>query len=86
MEKVTQKLDKAFSTKGVNIAACSPPPATRSNHQKDFDELMLELKTKFLQTISLNKKIQIPTLELQSRTIDQTMKFFNATTCQSEQQ
>ena len=43
IEKVTQKLEKAFSTKGVNMAACSPKPATRSNDEKDFDQFMLEL-------------------------------------------
>ena len=37
MEKITQKLEKIFYTKGVNIATCSPPPATRSNDEKDFD-------------------------------------------------
>ena len=59
IEKVTQKLEKAFYTKGVNIAACSPPRARRSNDEKDLDKLMLKLKTKFLQTTSPNKKIQI---------------------------
>ena len=81
-EKVTQKLEKVFSTKGVNIAACSQPPATRSNDEKDFDQIMLESKTKFLQTTSLNEKIHILTLKTQSWTIHQTVKFFNATTYQ----
>ena len=79
IEKVTQKLEKAFYTKGVNIAPCSPPPATRSNDEKDFAQLMLELKTKFLQTTSCNTKIQILTLKPQFWTIDQIVKFFNAT-------
>ena len=81
-EKVKQKLEKAFSTKGVNIATCFPPPATRSNDEKDFDLLMLELKTKFLQATSLNEKIQILKLMPHSWTIHQTVKFFNATTYQ----
>ena len=51
IEKVTQKLEKAFSTKGVNVATCSLPPATTTNDEKDFDQLMFELKTKFLQQL-----------------------------------
>ena len=43
---------------------------------------MLELKTKFLHTTSLNEKIQILTLKPQSWTLDQTVRFFNATTYQ----
>ena len=82
IEKITQKLANGFSTKGVNIATCFPPPATRSNDEKDFDQLMLELKAKFLQTASLNEKTEILTLKPQSWTIDQTVKFFNATTYQ----
>ena len=80
IEKVTQKLEKAFSTKGVNRTTCFPPPATRRNDEKDFDQLMLQLNTKFLPTTSLNKKIQILTPKPQSWKIDQTVKFFNATT------
>ena len=82
IEKVTQKLQKTFSTKGVNIATCSPPPATRTNDEKGFDQLLFELQTKFLQTTSLNEKILILTLKPQSWTIDQTVKCFNATTYQ----
>ena len=43
---------------------------------------MFELKTKFQQTTSLNEKIQILTLKPKSWTIEQTVKFFNATTYQ----
>ena len=82
MKKITQKLEKIFYTKGVNIATCSPPPSTRTNDEKYFDQLILELKTKCLQTTSLNEKIQILTLKPQSWTVDQTVKFFNATTYQ----
>ena len=81
IEKVTQKLEKAFYTR-VNIAACYPPPATRSNDEKHSDQLKLESKTKFLQTTSLNEKIHILTLKPQFWTIDQTVKFFYATTYQ----
>ena len=45
IEKITQKLEKTFSTKGVNIATCSPPPATRANDEKDFDQLELKLNS-----------------------------------------
>ena len=37
IEKIAQKLEKAFSTNRVNIATCFPPPATRSNDEKDFN-------------------------------------------------
>ena len=59
IETVIQKFEKAFYTKGVNIAAGSPPSATRTNDEKDFDQLIFKLRTKLLQTTSLNEKIQI---------------------------
>ena len=73
---------KAFFTKGVDIAICCTPSITRRTDEKDFDQLMFELKTKFQQTTSLNEKIQILTLNPKSWTIEQTVKFFNATTYQ----
>ena len=82
IEKVTKKFEKAFSTKGVDIAIYCTPSITRSTDEKDFDQLMFELKTKFQQTTSLNEKIQILTLKPKSWTIEQTVKFFNATTYQ----
>ena len=57
IEKVTKTLEKAFSTKGVNIAICCTPSTTRSTDEKNFDQLMFELKTKFQQTTSLSEFI-----------------------------
>ena len=56
-EKVTKTLEKAFSTKGVDIAICCTPSTTRSTDEKNFDQLMFELKTKFQQTTSLSEFI-----------------------------
>ena len=70
IEKVTKTLEKAFSTKGLDIAICCIPSITRSTDEKDFDQLMFELKTKFQQTTFLNEKIPILTLEPKSWTIE----------------
>ena len=42
IDKVTKKLEKAFATKGIDVATSSTPPNLRSKDEKDFDQLMHE--------------------------------------------
>lgn len=81
VSQAAKNLETAFSTSGINLASTSKTTNSETpSDESDLDQMMMELKQKFLESNSYSEKIQLLTLKPQSWTIQQTVNYFETTT------
>ena len=76
---MAKNLATGFASKGIEVTTDSLFGSKKVYENIDLEDLMLELKNKFIKSQSFAEKVQILTLKPNSWTIEYTKKFFGAT-------
>ena len=78
--QATKNLEAAFFSTGINLSTNSQPTSSKKSlAETDIDQMMKELKQKFLESSSYREKLQMLTLKPQSWTIQKTASYFGTT-------